>query len=258
MSAALYAEWVKLVHSRLWWITLLAITVGAAAGGLFMFISLHPDKARDLGLLGAKAQLATLDPTWPSYLGLLAQIAAVGGIGVFGMIIVWIFGREFADHTAKDLLALPTRRGAVVAAKFTVASVWCLALTVYLLAAGTAIGTLLGIPGLDLGTWASGAGRLIMTAALTIGLSTVFGLAASIGRGYLAAVGVLFAVLFTAQIVAALGYGPWFAFSVPALHAGITGDQDHPTAAGYASVALVAILSGWATARWWQRADHAN
>ncbi|MFC7483353.1 hypothetical protein ACFQX7_29730 [Luedemannella flava] len=87
---------------------------------------------------------------------------------------------------------------------------------------------------------------------------TVLGLAASIGRGYLAAVGVLFAVLFTAQIVAALGYGPWFAFSVPAMHAGITGDQDRPTAFGYATVALVAGICVSATARWWQRADHAN
>jgi ABC-2 type transport system permease protein len=258
MSAALYAEWIKLVHSRLWWITLLAITVGSAAGGLFMFISLHPDKARELGLLGAKAQLATLDPTWPSYLALLAQIAAVGGFLIFGMIMLWVFGREFADHTAKDLLALPTRRTAVVAAKFTVASAWCVALTGYLVAAGTGIGVLLGIPDLGLGTWVSGAWRVVVTAALTIALSAVLGLAASIGRGYLAAVGVLFAVLFTAQIVAALGYGPWFAFSVPALHAGITGDQDRPTAAGYATVALVAILSVWATARWWQHADHAN
>lgn len=256
MSAALYAEAVKLFRSRLPWISMLAITVGAGAGGLFMFISLHPEQARDLGLLGAKAQLATLDPTWPSYLGLLAQIAAVGGILIFGMIMVWVFGREFADRTAKDLLALPTSRTAIVAAKFALAAAWSLALSGYLVAVGTGIGLLLRVPDLDFATWASGAMRVVTTAALTIALSTVFGWAASIGRGYLAAIAVLFGVLFAAQIVAALGYGPWFAFSVPALHAGITGDQQRPAFVGYATVAVVALLSVWANARWWRRADH--
>ncbi|NUT34364.1 MAG: ABC transporter permease subunit [Hamadaea sp.] len=256
MSAAWYAESVKLLRSRLWWISLLAITVGTAAGGLFMFISLHPEQARDLGLLGAKAQLATLEPTWDSYFGLLAQIAAIGGFLVFGMIMVWVFGREFADHTAKDLLALPTSRAATVAAKFVLTAVWCLILSGCLIVVGTVVGLLLGVPGFGPGTWASGAWRVLVTAALTVGLTTVLGLAASLGRGYLAAVGTLFVILFAAQIVAALGYGPWFAFSVPALHAEITGDQDRPAIIGYAGVAVVTIVSVWATVRWWQRADH--
>ncbi|MEV0143917.1 MULTISPECIES: ABC transporter permease [unclassified Nonomuraea] len=38
------------------------------------------------------------------------------------MIAIWLFGREFSDHTAKDLLALPTSRTAIVAAKFVVAA----------------------------------------------------------------------------------------------------------------------------------------
>lgn len=256
MSAAWSAEWLKLRRSRLPWITVLALTIGAAAGGMFMFISLHPDKARDLGLLGAKAQLATLEATWPSYYGLLAQITAVGGLGIFGVSMVWMFGREFADHTAKDLLALPTGRAATVVAKFAVATVWCLGLAVYLLAAGTGIGLLLRIPGaLTSEVFLAGVAMVLVTAILTIAITALFGLAASIGRGYLPAIGVLFAVLFTAQIVAALGYGAWFPFSVPALHAGVAGD-DSPTWAGYAGVALVGVASVWATAAWWQRADH--
>ncbi|GIH05231.1 hypothetical protein Rhe02_32980 [Rhizocola hellebori] len=54
----------------------------------------------------------------------------------------------------------------------------------------------------------------------------------------------MFAAIFTAQIVAALGYGPWFAFSVPALYAGIAGDgQPGPAAIGYLSVGAVAAVS---------------
>ncbi|HZM84313.1 MAG TPA: ABC transporter permease [Candidatus Limnocylindrales bacterium] len=256
MRAAWYAEWLKLRRSRLIWMTLLAVTVGAAAAGLFMFISLHPGKARDLGLLGAKAQLATLDPTWPSYFGLLAQITAVGGVLFFGMTMVWVFGREFAGHTVKDLLALPTSRAATVTAKFAAATGWSLALTGYLSAAGTGIGLLLGIPGpLSGQVLADGGMKVAVTALLTIAITTLFGFGASTGRGYLSGVGVLFAILFTAQIVAALGYGAWFPFAVPALHAGITGDQS-PAPAGYVGVAAVAAGSIWLTIRWWQRADH--
>lgn len=255
MGAAWHAEWVKLSRSRVPWLTVLAVTVGAGAGGLFMFISLHPGQARDLGLLAAKAQLAMLAPAWDSYLGLLAQIAAVGGLLIFGMVMVWVFGREFADRTAKDLLALPTSRSRVVAAKFAVAASWCLLLTGYLVVIGMGVGLWLRIPGGAGPVLAAGITRIVVSAALTIGLCTVFGLAASAGRGYLPGIGVMFGALFTAQIVAALGYGPWYPFSVPALHAGLTG-EDTPSAFGYAMVGAVAAASVWATARWWQHADH--
>jgi hypothetical protein len=36
---------------------------------------------------------------------------------VFGLVVIWLIGREFSDRTAKALLALPTSRDAVVAAK---------------------------------------------------------------------------------------------------------------------------------------------
>jgi ABC-2 type transport system permease protein len=221
-----------------------------------MFISLHPEQARDLGLLGAKAQLAMLEPTWPAWFGMLAQITSVGGIMIFGMPVIWTFGREFSEHTAKDLLALPVSRTAIVAAKFATTALWSLLLSLYLVAAGAGVGVLLGIPGQL--TWpvaGRGTAAVLGTAVLTIAITQVFGLAASWGRGYLPAIGVLFAVVFTAQIMAALGYGTWFPFSVPALHAGIAG-QMLPSAAGYAGVAVVAIAAVTATAWWWQHADH--
>ena len=38
---------------------------------------------------------------WPTYFGLPAQATAVGGLLVFGIATAWMFGREFADRTAK-------------------------------------------------------------------------------------------------------------------------------------------------------------
>jgi ABC-2 type transport system permease protein len=259
MSAALAAEWLKLRRSRLPWITLLACTIGTAVGELFMYISINPDRARALGLLGAKAQLNTLDPNWSGYLGLLAQITAVGGALIYGMTMLWIFGREFADHTAKDLLALPTSRAAIVAAKFAVAGAWGLLLTAYIAALGLALGALLALPGWSAAAATSGLIHLALTGLMTIALVTSFGLAACLGRGYLAGVGALFAAMFTAQIIAALGYGDWYPFSVPPLYAGIAGPgRGGPGWFGFAAVAAVAAASVAATIVWWRRADHTS
>ena len=152
MIAALITEAVKLRRSRLWWITLLGFTVAGGVGTLFMYIGQNPDRARSLGLLGAKAQLATITADWPGHLALLGQIAAIGGVGIFGVLLIWIFGREFSDHTVKDLLALPTSRTAIVLAKFTVAAGWSTVLTLYLCGLGLAGGAALGLPGWSAGT----------------------------------------------------------------------------------------------------------
>ena len=258
MSAALFCEILKLRRSWLPWLTLAACTLAAAVGGLFTFISQDPDRARALGLLGAKAQLAAVTPNWPGYLDLIAQIIGVGGLLIFGMTTLWIFGREFSDRTVKDLLALPTTRAAIVCAKFAAGAVWCLILTGYTLLVGLVIGGLLELHGWTGAALLGGSTRVLLTAVMTIALVTSFAVAASIGRGYLPAVGALFGALFTAQIVAALGYGHWYPYSVPALYSGLAGiDQPPPTVVGYFGV-VVAVASIAATALWWRNADHAQ
>jgi ABC-2 type transport system permease protein len=259
MREALWAETVKLRRSRLPWITVAAFTVATAVGGLFMFILQNPDRARALGLLGAKAQLAGGTADWPTYLGLLAQTVAIGGLLIFGLITIWIFGREFSDHTVKDLLALPTSRGAIVAAKFTVTAVWCLLLVAQMMVLGLLAGALLALPGWTPAAAVHGLARLLATAAMTVLLVTVFAVAASIGRGYLAAVAVMFVTVFLAQIIAVLGYGHLFPFSVPAIYSGVSGTGHAPVGViGYALVVAVGAASVAATARWWRDADHSR
>lgn len=256
---ALRAEWLKIRRSLLPWVTLAAILLAGLVGAFFMFVLQDVDRARALGLLGAKAQLTRGSADWPGYFGLSAQIAAVGGLGIFGIIMIWVFGREFADRTAKDLLALPVPRSAIVLAKFVAAVVWCLVLTVVLIGLTFAFGGILALPGWSLVTAVHGAGIVLATGALTAGLVTFYGLVASVARGYLPAVGAMFVTLLAAQVVAAVGYGAWFAWSVPALLAGAAGpDQATPGPLGIASVPLVAILSILATLTWWDRADHTH
>ncbi|MEU8250966.1 ABC transporter permease [Nonomuraea sp. NPDC048916] len=257
MREALWAETLKVRRSRLPWITALAFTVAALVCGMFMFILADPARARAFGLLGGKAQLSGASADWPGYLALLAQAVAVGGLGIYGLIAIWLFGREFSDHTATDLLALPTSRAAIVAAKFTVAAIWALLLALLLAGLGLLIGASLALPGWSAPIAIEGAGRIVAAAALAALTTTPLALAASIGRGYLAAVGVLFALVFAAQVIAALGYGVVFPWSVPGLFAGIAGpDQDPPGLVGLVLVAATGAAGAVTTAVWWNRADH--
>lgn len=259
MTAAIGTEWLKLRRSRLWWITLLATTVAALAGGLFIFIGQDPDRARAMGLVGTKAQLASIPADWTGHFGLLAQIIAVGGMAIFGILTIWMFGREYVDRTMKDLLALPTSRTAIIWAKFIVIAGWCLLLTGYAYTIGLATGAILRLPGWSLSIAGSGLLRLVLTAAMTIGLTTVLALAASIGRGYLAAVGTLIVTVFLAQIIAALGYGQYFPWSVPALLSGVAGPEASSlTVISFVSVAVAVVAATTGTVIWINRADQSR
>ena len=108
--------------------------------GLFMVILKDPEAARSLGLIGTKAQLTAGTADWPTFLGMLGQAVAVGGAVLFAFLTAWVFGREFADRTIRDLLAIPTSRRAVVLAKAIVVAGWGIAISAWVLAVGMAIG----------------------------------------------------------------------------------------------------------------------
>ena len=189
VTAAVRVELLKLRRSRTPWITALTFGLVALVDGLFMVILKYPAAARSWGLLGAKAQLTVGVADTPTALGFLAEATGIGGLFVFGLVFIWVFGREFADRTVKDLLALPVPRTAIVAAKFTVATAWCLVLAAWTGALGVGVVTALRLPGADAGTVGPGLIRLLLTATMTIALVAPFALLASVARGYLAPVG---------------------------------------------------------------------
>ncbi|MET8758889.1 ABC transporter permease [Lentzea sp. NPDC004782] len=257
MIGVLATELLKARRSRVPEVTALAFTVVALVGGLFMFILRDPERARSIGLLGTKAALAGGAADWPAYLSFLAQSTAVGGMIVFGLVEIWTFGREFGQHTAKDLLALPTPRVTIVAAKFVVVAIWCLLLTAQLLVLGLGIGTVLHLPGWSAAEVLTGLLQAGAVAVLTVLLTTPVAFAACAGRGYLPGVGAMIAAVFCAQIVAALGYGQYFPWSVPALFSGLAGpDRPSPGALGIVLVVLTGAAGAVGTALWWRQADH--
>jgi ABC-2 type transport system permease protein len=256
LATALWVETLKARRTPLTWLSGLAIALAPLIGGLFMLIVKEPAWARRVGLLATKAQLRAEQADWPTYAALLAQAVAVGGLFVFGLIVCWIFGREYADGTLMTLLAVPTPRWMIVAAKFMVVAIWVAALTLLVGLLGLAIGLALALPGGSLALTLATAARLLLVAALLLALVAPVAWVACAGGGYLPPVGAIGLVAVLAQIVAALGWGGLFPWSVPALVAGLAGPE--AAALGPTSYLLV-ILTGLAglagTIAWWALAD---
>lgn len=254
LRGALWAEWLKVRRSKLPWGTALGFSLAPLAGGFFMVVLKDPVWARRAGLITAKAQLTAGSADWPTFLSLLAQAVAVGGLIVFGMITSWVFGREYADGTAVDLLALPTPRSSIVVAKLIVVAVWCAALIVLVDLLGIAIAGLIGLPAVPMAVLLDGVAVTLAAGALTILLMSPLAYLASTGRGYLPPMAGAFLVLALGQIAAVAGWGEYFPWSVPALIAG-AGEAIQVGATSCAIVGATSLAGIAATLLWWQRAD---
>jgi ABC-2 type transport system permease protein len=128
-GSAFWAEALKARRSKITLLTAAGFLILPLASGLFMIILKNPEQARAMGLISTKAQLTAGVADWPSFWGILLQGIAGGGAILFALITAWVFGREFSDHTAKELMALPTPRWVIVTAKFVLIALWILRLT---------------------------------------------------------------------------------------------------------------------------------
>lgn len=256
LRAAVWAEALKARRSRMPLVTAMGFCLAPLMGGFFMVVLEDPARARRLGLIGAKAQLVAGTADWPTYLGVLAQATAVGGVLLFGLATVWVFGREYSHRTVTDLLALPTSRVSIVAAKFLVVVVWSAGLVAMMFALGLVVGSLVGLPGWSVGLALRGFGIVAATGGLTVLLISLLAFAASAGRGYLPAIGVMSLMVFLAQVVAAAGWGAYFPWSVPALYSGIAGrDVQDLGSVSYVLVAMAGLVGVLGTFAWWRLAD---
>lgn len=237
-------------------LTALAACIAPLVGGLFMYVLADPERARQMGIIGQKAQIAGGGSDWPAYFALLGQAVAVGGFILFAFVVSWVFGREFSDGTVRYLLALPTSRTATIAAKFVVVALWCAALMLLITLLSFAVGAALGLPG-----WSSEAARqgvwmMWAGAALTLLTVTPLALLGGVGRGYLAPLGFAMLMLITAQIVGVTGRGAYFPWAIPALYTQVAGSAGGEiTAISLAIVAVTGVAGLAGTFLWWLYAD---
>ena len=256
LSAALWAETLKIRRSKISLYTSFGFFVIPFIAGLFMIILKDPEAAKSMGLISAKAQLLAGVADWPTFFNIISQATAVGGAILFSIITTWVFGREFSDHTAKELLALPTSRTTIISAKFIVIIIWVFVLTLLMFLIGLLVGKLVEIPGWSKQLVISAFGGVVGSALLTMALLPFVAFIASMGRGYLPPFGWTILTVFLAQIAAITGWGDWFPWSVPALFSGAAGPREvFLEAHSYFMVISTSIVGLLITYYWWCKAD---
>ena len=234
---ALATEFLKLRRSKVTWFTLAALSLGPLAIALMMWIVREPGRAAKLGLIGTKASLAGLTATWPAYFSMLTMVVGVGGMLLLAFVVAFVFGREYTEGTAKNLLALPVGRHWFALAKLAVAGVWWLVLVVAVLAEGLVLGALLRLPGMTPSLAVHAVRDALLAAAVAYLLVPVVAWIATLGRGYLPPLGFALAMLAVGDVLSHTGWAAWFPWSIVPSFIGAIGKP----ATSIAPVSLVVV-----------------
>lgn len=254
--SALWAETLKARRSKVPFFTALGLSIAPLVDGLFMIILKDPEAAKSMGLISAKAQLLVGTADWQTFFNVLAQAVAVGGMIVFSIITAWVFGREFTNRTAKELLAVPTSRDAIIAAKFILTGLWTLALILLVFVLGLIVGNLLSLSGGSVELLGTAFRDIVGSGLLTIAMLTFVAFFASFARGELPAIGWAILTVALSQIAIITGWGDWFPWAVAGLFSGAAGPRDELLGLhSYFIVILTSIIGILATFWWWRTAD---
>lgn len=257
LRAAFWAESLKVRRSKIVLLTTAGFLMLPLIDTFLMYVLIDPERAREMGLIGMKAEMTAGSADWPTFLMVLFLGTAVAG-GILGAFVTaWVFGREISDHTAKEWLATPTPRETTVGAKFLLIAGWMVGAALLAFWLGVLLAWVSAVPGFSPDQLLALSFRQLQIIVLTFMLMPFVALLASAGRGYLPALGWAFLTLVLAQIFAQLGWGEWFPWAVPAVLADPTasgGGHLEWHSLGVVSLAFLASLS--ATLAWWRNADH--
>ena len=255
LSDMIWIELRKAIRSRM--------PLWTALGSLFMpigiafliFVAKNPEISQKLGLISAKANLIAYSATdWPTYLGLFGMVIAAAGFFLFVLAISWVFGREFADGTLKDMLAVPVQRSSILLAKFMVVAVWSAGLTIVIIIAGLIMGAIIKLPGGSVSVILQGSTRMLISACLVIAVVMPFAFLASVGRGYLLPIGGAILAVMMANVVGLAGWGEYFPWAVPGLYA----QGSMLTPISFWIVILTGLVGMLGTYLWWMFADQSR
>lgn len=255
MSATVDMLWVetrKAIRARMPLWTGLGSLFMPAGFALLILLAKHPELTAKLGLIGAKANLTTYaSASWSTYLPLTSEIVAAGGFVLYVLAASWVFGREFADGTVKDLLAVPIPRRSILAAKFILLAIWSAGLTILMECASLALGGLLRLPGGSARIFLGNFGIAAVTGLMVIAVGLPFAWVASLGRGYLLPVGMAILTAAATNLIAVIGMGPYFPWAIPGLYS----QGQVQTPASFVVIILTGLVGVAITYRWWMTAD---
>jgi ABC-2 type transport system permease protein len=254
---ALKAEIIKNKHSIILPISFIAFSLVPVMGGVFMLVMQNPEAMAKASLLNTKMEAMNVSANWDALFMILTEGMGIGGIMVFGFMTSWIFGREYSDNTVKDLLSLPTSKTMILNAKYMVYFIWSIILAIFNVVLGILIGLALRLPGFVIENILVFLQDYFITSFLTVLLGIPVAFFAMWGKGYLAPLGCVALVLVFSQIIAAVGYGHYFPWAVPALYSGAGGEyKEQLNVMSYIMVILVSVLGYCITTLYWKYTDH--
>lgn len=249
MREALSVEFLKLRRSPVAWTAgwLLVVLIPALCFGLVSVVEGSGD-----GLLAEKVRALVSGTGWVAYSGLLDQFAASALFVGVGIVVIWCFGREFSDRTVGSLFALPTSRRSIAGAKLIVVAGWSFFVSTMVVVVAFGFGLAGDLGPLDSAALEEMTGVLIV-ALLTSLLASTLAIPASMGRGYLPAIGAMVLIMMTAQMAVLFEAGAWYPFAAPGLWA-VSGNQGEllVTLPQLAMVPALALVGAGVTVRWWQ------
>jgi ABC-2 type transport system permease protein len=257
LLATFITECMKLRRSKILWITILLFLFIPLMMGLMFFVQKHPEMSAKLGMIGTKATMLRLGKAdWSAYLEFLTQGMAGIGLMGFGFVTSWVFGREYSDHTAKDILALPVSRSSIVLSKFMVIVIWCVLLFFIFIFSGFIFGEIINISGWSREIIIKYIQTYTVTSLLTLLLCTPVAFLACYSRGYLLPMGFVILTLLMANFIGLIGLGPYFPWAIPGIYsvpAGTGGMQLGITS--YIILFFTSFLGLTGTMAWWRFAD---
>lgn len=200
MMRALTAELSKLKRASLplWTVATVLVTPSMAS----VFASANPD---------------ALGPTsWSGFFDLAPMIMGTWyGILLFGLVTAFLFGREYAEGVAPNMLTAPTRREYFVLAKFIVLAAWVFALALFSVIAQAVWATALGLDGFAWSHVWPTVGDVLTVALLIFLTLPVVALVAVMGRGVFAPM-IFSGFGFSAGMLGGLaGWGSWLPWAMP-------------------------------------------
>jgi ABC-2 type transport system permease protein len=255
--ATLWVESLKIRRSKIFWASVLFFILVSSMMSFVMFVQKYPEISAKLGMIGDKAALLRFgEPNWKNYFRLLIEgMAGVGLVGT-GFVTSWIFGREFSDHTVKDILALPVSRVYIVLSKFVMVILWSVILSFIYFTFGLLFGLLVDLPGLSPGIIFENGKIYWVTSFLLIFLCTPVAFFASYTRGFIFPIGFVILTMILANFSGLVGLGPYFPWAIPGLYGMPSGSENmHLGNVSYIILVCTGVMGLAGTITFWLYAD---
>lgn len=245
MARALIAELTKLKRASLPLWSVVTVFVAPAMSNVFA-------TAQEPG---------NWEMSWPAFFKLGAMTMGTWwGILLFGLITAFLFGREFTEGVAPNMLTVPTRREYFVLAKFIVLTVWVFVLAMLSLVAQAVAATVLGLEGFAwVEVWPV-VGDVLTVALLILLTQPVIALVAVASRGVFAPMLLSAAGFLVGMLGGIAGWGDWLPWAMPTAVGGTflglaVSSETQLTAGSWAIAWGVCAVGIAATLVWIDRAD---